>query len=155
MSHGAWTHIFRHVPLLRIIVISTNIRHQRQTLSDHVVGEVSVLLAHLRRIVCECGHELQSILSCGLPKFFILNNRDTELNKAVEQRLEHLWCHLREVNKRDECLGKELRISRILDRRQNVEDLWNKRVVFGLCLSCNRAEERCESLYSSNTNLQA
>lgn len=73
-------------------------------MGDHVVCEIGVLFAHDWCIVGECSHEFQRILASGLSEVLVLDYRDAELHKAVEQRLKHFWRDLGQIDKRDEGL---------------------------------------------------
>ena len=110
-------------------------------MGDHVVGEVGILLAHERSVIGERGHEFQGVLSGRLSQILVLNNGDAELDEAVEQRLEHLGRDFSKIDERDEGLGEELCIARVLNGWQNVENLSDERVVLGLGLLGDGAKE--------------
>ena len=133
--------ILRNIPFLRIVIVGAHVGHERQTLCDHIVCEVGVLLAHLRCVVGEGSHKLKGVLAGGFAKVLVLNDRNAEVHKAVEQRLEHLGSHFGEVDEGDESLGKKFCVSGVLDRWEDVEDFGNEAEVLGLGLLCDGAEE--------------
>jgi len=122
-------------------------------LSDHVVGKVGVLLAHDWGIVGKSGHELQRILTGSLSEILVLDHGDAELNEAIEERLEHLGRDFSKIDERDESLGEEISIARVFDGWQDVEDLADERVVLGLRLLGDGAEEGCKGLDGRNPDL--
>lgn len=111
------TYIVGVEPLSGIIVVGTEVSHQAQTLSDHIVGICRVLSAHRWGVVGKCSHQLKGVLSADIVKGLVLDNRDAELNQVGEQRLEHLGGAFRQIDEGDQSFAEILGILRLLYRR--------------------------------------
>jgi len=73
---------------LSIIVISTNISHQTQTLSDHFLCKIGFFLAHIWCIVGKSSHQLQGILANLIAEILVGNNTDAEAEARRALRID-------------------------------------------------------------------
>ena len=86
-------------------------------------------------------------------KILVLHNRDAEGEQVTEERFEHAWRELCQVDQVHECLAKLVRVSGVLDGRQYVQDVRDEGVVFLLRLFVDVSEKRSECLNGSKADL--
>lgn len=148
------TYIFRFVPLFSIVVISTDISHQTETLGNHLLRKFRVLLAGVGCRIGKSSHQFQGILTNLVTELLVGNDTDAEFEQVVEHGLEHFRADLRQFDQRQESRRKLVSPGDFLQRGQNVEQVGSQREELRVRLLGDGTEERSESFHGSNAHLQ-
>src|SRR5437773_65319 len=75
------SYVFGRIPLLCLVIVNSDVSHQRQTLRDHIISIVRIFTAHLRIVIGKRCHEFKRVLSSLVTEVFVLYDRYAENDK--------------------------------------------------------------------------